>query len=34
MVEVLKPTEEELYPFREKVGKLKNYAESHVLNTQ
>jgi len=33
MIEVLKPTEEELYPFKEKVGKLVNYAEGHVLNT-
>ena len=33
MIEVLKPTEEELYPYKEKVGKLVNYAEGHVLNT-
>jgi hypothetical protein len=33
MIEVLKPTEEELYPFKEKVGKLVNYAQGHVLNT-
>ena len=33
MIEVLKPTEQELYPFKEKVGKLVNHAEGHVLNT-
>ena len=33
MIEVLKPNEEELYPFKEKVGKLVNYAEGHVLNS-
>ena len=31
MIEVLKPTEEELYPFKEKVGKLVNYAAVKLL---
>lgn len=33
IVEVQKPTDDELYVPREKMGPLKNYSEDHVLNT-
>lgn len=34
IVEIQKPTNDELYFAREKIGKLENYAEDHVLNTK
>lgn len=33
IVEVQKPTDDELYLAREKMGPLANYSEEHVLNT-
>ena len=33
-VEIAKPTEDQLYPFKEDYGPLANYAADHPLNTE
>ena len=34
VVKALRPSDQELYPYREAAGELPNYAPNHILNTK